>query len=116
MLDVGLLHQLEKLARVSRQALDIAPLALGIDGVEREARFAAARQAGDDDQRVARQVDVDALEVMLARTANRNMGETHGRGLFQICSRGARARSEEHTSDLQSLMRISYAVFCLKKK
>src|SRR3546814_7441947 len=27
-----------------------------------------------------------------------------------------RARSEEHTSELQSLMRISYAVFCLKKK
>src|SRR3546814_4118795 len=29
---------------------------------------------------------------------------------------GGRARSEEHTSELQSLMRISYAVFCLKKK
>src|SRR3546814_9941155 len=29
---------------------------------------------------------------------------------------GRRARSEEHTSELQSLMRISYAVFCLKKK
>src|SRR3546814_7573428 len=28
----------------------------------------------------------------------------------------ARCRSEEHTSELQSLMRISYAVFCLKKK
>src|SRR3546814_10489963 len=28
----------------------------------------------------------------------------------------ARQRSEEHTSELQSLMRISYAVFCLKKK
>src|SRR3546814_10240190 len=28
----------------------------------------------------------------------------------------ALARSEEHTSELQSLMRISYAVFCLKKK
>src|SRR3546814_5845525 len=28
----------------------------------------------------------------------------------------ARPRSEEHTSELQSLMRISYAVFCLKKK
>src|SRR3546814_9939796 len=27
-----------------------------------------------------------------------------------------RAKSEEHTSELQSLMRISYAVFCLKKK
>src|SRR3546814_4156795 len=29
---------------------------------------------------------------------------------------GDRNRSEEHTSELQSLMRISYAVFCLKKK
>src|SRR3546814_5781496 len=29
---------------------------------------------------------------------------------------GYYARSEEHTSELQSLMRISYAVFCLKKK
>src|SRR3546814_6355718 len=29
---------------------------------------------------------------------------------------GCRLRSEEHTSELQSLMRISYAVFCLKKK
>src|SRR3546814_8238110 len=31
-------------------------------------------------------------------------------------SRITRSRSEEHTSKLQSLMRISYAVFCLKKK
>src|SRR3546814_5144679 len=30
--------------------------------------------------------------------------------------RADHARSEEHTSELQSLMRISYAVFCLKKK
>src|SRR3546814_2180699 len=33
-------------------------------------------------------------------------------GLFRI----GFSRSEEHTSELQSLMRISYAVFCLKKK
>src|SRR3546814_8591650 len=31
-------------------------------------------------------------------------------------ARDLRERSEEHTSELQSLMRISYAVFCLKKK
>src|SRR3546814_2081529 len=31
-------------------------------------------------------------------------------------ARAPRIRSEEHTSELQSLMRISYAVFCLKKK
>src|SRR3546814_7198592 len=33
-----------------------------------------------------------------------------------LARRSARRRSEEHTSELQSLMRISYAVFCLKKK
>src|SRR3546814_6040415 len=33
-----------------------------------------------------------------------------------VLKRGVMARSEEHTSELQSLMRISYAVFCLKKK
>src|SRR3546814_571249 len=32
------------------------------------------------------------------------------------CVAGLTNRSEEHTSELQSLMRISYAVFCLKKK
>src|SRR3546814_1303576 len=32
------------------------------------------------------------------------------------CPRNRTGRSEEHTSELQSLMRISYAVFCLKKK
>src|SRR3546814_9201361 len=32
------------------------------------------------------------------------------------CRHDRRLRSEEHTSELQSLMRISYAVFCLKKK
>src|SRR3546814_8472038 len=33
-----------------------------------------------------------------------------------IAARQRGARSEEHTSELQSLMRISYAVFCLQKK
>src|SRR3546814_7578173 len=38
-----------------------------------------------------------------------------GRPMFPLFNRGKK-RSEEHTSELQSLMRISYAVFCLKKK
>src|SRR3546814_3668080 len=37
-------------------------------------------------------------------------------GKFAALLRIASSRSEEHTSELQSLMRISYAVFCLKKK
>src|SRR3546814_3924120 len=35
---------------------------------------------------------------------------------YRVPLRVTRSRSEEHTSELQSLMRISYAVFCLKKK
>src|SRR3546814_7896217 len=42
-------------------------------------------------------------------------GHDRGRRLSRRRRRGG-ARSEEHTSELQSLMRISYAVFCLKKK
>src|SRR3546814_5768802 len=42
------------------------------------------------------------------------IGEQHV-AVFRDLDLGA-SRSEEHTSELQSLMRISYAVFCLKKK
>src|SRR3546814_5143590 len=38
------------------------------------------------------------------------------RAKFVACVNGKSLRSEEHTSELQSLMRISYAVFCLNKK
>src|SRR3546814_7833072 len=45
-------------------------------------------------------------------------GSAAAGGAGDPCGDGRRAqdRSEEHTSELQSLMRISYAVFCLKKK
>src|SRR3546814_8081837 len=46
-----------------------------------------------------------------AADARRGGGALSARG-----GGGAAQRSEEHTSELQSLMRISYAVFCLKKK
>src|SRR3546814_5751164 len=39
-----------------------------------------------------------------------------GRGFCLLQQTDGLGRSEEHTSELQSLMRISYAVFCLKKK
>src|SRR3546814_5575733 len=40
----------------------------------------------------------------------------HKLGAAALIIRSVALRSEEHTSELQSLMRISYAVFCLKKK
>src|SRR3546814_3189349 len=43
-------------------------------------------------------------------------GNRHGQRRGEFAHAGLLGRSEEHTSELQSLMRISYAVFCLKKK
>src|SRR3546814_10419260 len=44
------------------------------------------------------------------------LGHVPARAHFFDSETGVRLRSEEHTSELQSLMRTSYAVFCLKKK
>src|SRR3546814_5317713 len=45
-----------------------------------------------------------------------SMSSTDANSPIAMPESSARSRSEEHTSELQSLMRISYAVFCLKKK
>src|SRR5439155_13650917 len=63
-------HQLEELPGIRRQALDIAPLPLGVDRVKGERRLARPREPGDHHQAVARQVDIDVLEVMLPRAAD----------------------------------------------
>src|SRR3546814_4365795 len=49
---------------------------------------------------------------------HRTQANRHGIDKRQVGGgdRASMGRSEEHTSELQSLMRISYAVFCLKKK
>src|SRR3546814_1028937 len=53
-------------------------------------------------------------DLVIARGgADMHAEQTERLGLF---ARLQQLRSEEHTSELQSLMRISYAVFCLKKK
>src|SRR3546814_2061414 len=50
-------------------------------------------------------------------SARHNVRHWHISAIFHSPSSASRiVRSEEHTSELQSLMRISYAVFCLKKK
>src|SRR3546814_2797937 len=51
----------------------------------------------------------------LAPSRRRRRACAGDRGLRGVLGQCA-VRSEEHTSELQSLMRISYAVFCLKKK
>src|SRR3546814_9698674 len=54
---------------------------------------------------------------LVASAAANGIMVTHGAQIpRRFMYEGVDARSEEHTSELQSLMRISYAVFCLKKK
>src|SRR3546814_18779502 len=54
--------------------------------------------------------EIDCAHHAIGRLLTRN-GQRRKKGRNVCCIR----RSEEHTSELQSLMRISYAVFCLKK-
>src|SRR3546814_8045456 len=78
-------------------------------GVEGVPRF---RNGGDVDKLVGgvgRAFQIDAADT----TERLRPPE---RGVDLLSGSACRKRSEEHTSELQSLMRISYAVFCLKKK
>ena len=68
--DVGLVHLPEELAGVRRQRLDVAALALGVDGVEGQRRLPRPREAREHDQLLARQLEADVAEVVLAGTAD----------------------------------------------
>ena len=68
--DVGLVHHLQELPRIGRQRFDVASLPFGIQRIERQRRLARTRQAGDDNQPVARQVDVDVAQVVGAGPAD----------------------------------------------
>src|SRR3546814_7530828 len=76
----------------------------------REARAAfdqvLARDPGDLDRRLTHRRDPRPAMLRDRQPAEPDQRQVGGNG----------QRSEEHTSELQSLMRISYAVFCLKKK
>src|SRR3546814_2792280 len=89
------------------------------DFLELSRRYDCCLQMGGSDQwgnivngvELARRIDQRALygltTPLITTASGAKMGKT---------AAGAVWRSEEHTSELQSLMRISYAVFCLKKK
>src|SRR3546814_3053847 len=82
---------------------------------DRAPRIAAERRRPGHDRRraggqPARRRDPRLrLRAGLSRLVDQIINQLQQRHLVQL-------RSEEHTSELQSLMRISYAVFCLKKK
>src|SRR3546814_1779974 len=96
-----LVEAVHRPARAHDEGRFVAAIAI-FDRAHRQVENAG--KDGDEHLRriVARQFPVDALHDLSGRSAG------HGMRLEQ--------RSEEHTSELQSLMRISYAVFCVKKK
>src|SRR3546814_1357150 len=66
-----------------------------------QARVTELRETADEGA-----LDIDAEIQRLQARSDKMLADTYAK----------LTRSEEHTSELQSLMRISYAVFCLKKK
>lgn len=77
--DVRFLHQLQELTGIGRQALDVAALALGIERVECERRFARSGQPGNHDQFVPRQVEIDVLQVVGSRPTDTDLFHEPGK-------------------------------------
>src|SRR3546814_9918886 len=87
-----------RLGRISRL---VAGLLLGGRGAIREGGFGRTADAGGQHIGLAVRLELAGNRFRIGIALD--VGDIH-------------QRSEEHTSELQSLMRISYAVFCLKKK
>src|SRR3546814_6861656 len=90
-------------------------------GLRQQARRDIGLGAGEEDQsaRVGAKIAHEGIapRAMTEQRSNRAIRVGFGDQRQRACVKIARdERSEEHTSELQSLMRISYAVFCLKQK
>src|SRR3546814_10228719 len=107
---VGPLHQLFRISQNVGEGFDAVVFRFSGRGLvehreDRVRRLVRRAGSGTIDERQKMLVDEHALRKD-ARLV----------GLVQPAREIRLERSEEHTSELQSLMRISYAVFCLKKK
>src|SRR3546814_8778402 len=87
--------------RISDWSSDVCSYDLAFFRTSKRCRDAAHRRGKADRHQTSRHIDL--------RRQRDDAAPRHHRLPL-------RRRSEEHTSELQSLMRISYAVFCLKKK
>src|SRR3546814_10656206 len=104
--------------RISDWSSDVCSSDLGVQGFVREQAARRRLSLGP------RQCDREFLghDAQALRPSRLPADEHRPRRQRHPCGRGGKAaqgrisRSEEHTSELQSLMRISYALFCLKKK
>src|SRR3546814_4887930 len=85
--------------------------------MRRQALIDEPEHRGDEIRRAARLIGLRrAVEPWQQRRVVPPHHAGDHRGVVDVFAVGKDGRSEEHTSELQSLMRISYAVFCLNKK
>src|SRR5471032_200821 len=82
MIHIGFFHHRKELAGIRRQRFDVAALAFGVDRVERERGLARAGQAGNHDQTVARQLQIDIFQVVRAGAADAD--EVHKQSFFRL--------------------------------
>src|SRR3546814_3491473 len=91
------------------------PLFRSLAAVRRDARRSARRREGRAARSPGEHRSRRARAARGARCALRAQAVAGGRDMSDLFDK-LENRSEEHTSELQSLMRITYAAFCLKKK
>src|SRR3546814_9255636 len=96
---------------IGKREVDVAQHLLAVIAAIDEVDFAARGEVG----RLADEVDDTADRALAEQHRGGAAHDLHAREVVGV-RRDAGIRSEEHTTELQSLMRISYAVFWLKKK
>src|SRR5437588_11057102 len=77
MINIRVLHLVQKLAGIGRQGLDVTALPFGKNGVEGQAALPRAREAGDDHQAVTRNRYIYIFQVMFAGAAYYNFIQGH---------------------------------------
>src|SRR3546814_3738206 len=105
-------HALDPFGRFASERENVAKISDAARGDDRYPRPAGKMDGGGDIDALQHPVAADVGE---QDRSNARVLELAGE-IDRRDRRYVRPRSEEHTSELQSLMRISYAVFCLKKK
>ena len=68
--DARLVHAVKELPHVRAEGFDVTTLAFSVNCIESETRFTAAAGTRNDRQFAERKIDIDALKIVLARTAN----------------------------------------------
>jgi hypothetical protein len=74
---VRALDLVEELAGIGGEGFDVAALPFRVDGVEGQRGFTRAGEASDHGEGIARDPDIDVLQVVLARAADRDVGDGH---------------------------------------